>query len=173
MAKTNFSSNAFMKGVTSETPPSSTRDGLGFRPRKTVLWNTTPSTRKAAPRDVVVVKAFSQENPQHSARPGPRDKASYMRRRRRCRPDNPHRPINPEDHRHVGCHNSRKSCDDRHHLPLGPWKQASQGRTRILVERQQHLTPRHRSSRRPSLTAAAATRQIRSCSPPPRPLLPT
>ena len=90
MAETNFSSDAFRKGVTSRTPPSPVRNGRGFRPCKTVLGSTTPSTGEAAPRSVAVAKAFAQENPQHNVRPGPRDKAHLHSRRR---PTNPHKPI--------------------------------------------------------------------------------
>jgi hypothetical protein len=57
------SSDAFRKGVTSRTPPSPVRNGRGFRPCKTVLGSTTPSTGEAAPRGVAVAKAFAQENP--------------------------------------------------------------------------------------------------------------
>jgi hypothetical protein len=57
------SSDAFRKGVTSRTPPSPVRNERGFRPCKTVLGSTTPSTGEAAPRGVAVAKAFAQENP--------------------------------------------------------------------------------------------------------------
>jgi hypothetical protein len=64
------SSDPFRKGVTSRTPPSPVRNGRGFRPCKTVLGSTTPSTGEAAPRSVAVAKAFAQENPaQCQARP--------------------------------------------------------------------------------------------------------
>jgi hypothetical protein len=58
------SSDAFRKGVTSRTPPSPVRNGWGFRPCKTVLGSTTPSTGEAAPRGVAVAKAFAQEQKQ-------------------------------------------------------------------------------------------------------------
>jgi hypothetical protein len=57
------SSNAFRKGVTSGTPPSPVRNGRGFRPWKTVLGSTTPSTGEAAPRGVAVAKVSPKKTP--------------------------------------------------------------------------------------------------------------
>jgi hypothetical protein len=84
------SSDAFRKGVTSRMPPSPVRNGRGFRPCKTVLGSTTPSTGEAALRGVAVAKAFTQENPaQCQARPPGQKQATSAalthkpRRRRR------------------------------------------------------------------------------------------
>jgi hypothetical protein len=65
------SSDTFRKGVTSGTPPPSVRNRRGFRPWKTVLRSTTPSTGEATPRDVTVIKAFAQENPSTMPSEGP------------------------------------------------------------------------------------------------------
>jgi hypothetical protein len=83
-----ISSDAFRKGVTPGTPPSPVRNGRGFRPWKTVLGSTTPSTGEATPRGVAVAKAFAQENPSTMPSEGLGTKASYLRRRR---PDAQHR----------------------------------------------------------------------------------
>jgi hypothetical protein len=147
VAERNFSSDAFRKGVTSGTPSSPVRGGPGFRPRKTKLGNTTPSTGEAAPRSVAVAKAFAQENPQHNVRPGPRDKAHLHSRRR---PTNPHRPIQRANDAPVATTVAKQR---------GP-PPPSTGPT-VPAEQRQHHAPHPRTSRRPTLAAAAATRQNR------------
>jgi hypothetical protein len=169
MAETNLSSDTFRKGVTLETPPSSIRDGLGFRPRKTVLGNTTPSAREAASRGVVVAKAFSQENPQHSARPGPRDKASYMCRR--CCPDNPHRPMRIID---TSVATTAAKLQRPPPPPAGPMK-TGEPRPRAHTGRvaaAPHAAPPHLPSAIPGSSRCNAPDPL-TCSPPSSPLLST
>jgi hypothetical protein len=130
--------------VTSGTPSSPVRGGPGFCPRKTKLGNMTPSTGEAAPRSVAVAKAFAQENPQHNVRPGPRDKAHLHSRRR---PTNPHRPIQRANDAPVATTVAKQR---RPPPPLA-------GPTVPAKQRQHHTA----HLRRPTLAAAAATRQIR------------
>jgi hypothetical protein len=111
-----------------------------------VLGNTTPSTGEAAPRGVTVAEAFAQENPQHNARPGPRDKASHLPAAAQTTHTDPSRRSSTR-----WLPQQSQSCVDRHHPPARPT---------VLVQRRQHLTPHHPTSRRLSLAATAATRQI-------------
>jgi len=66
-----------------KTPPSLVQDGPGFHPWKAMLGNTTPSAGDAAPKDVVVVKAFAQRVPQHKC-PTKTRTLSCCRHRRHC-----------------------------------------------------------------------------------------
>jgi|UniRef100_A0A804LZZ9 hypothetical protein len=141
-------------------PSSPIRGGPGFRPWKTKLGNTTPSTGEAAPRSVAVAKAFAQENPQHNIRPGPRDKAHLHSRRRR--PTNPHRPIQRANDASVATTVAKQRG------PPPPPAEPT-----VPAEQRQHHAP-HLPSTNPGSSRCDAPDPL-ACTPPqmlPEPLLP-
>jgi hypothetical protein len=95
MAKTNFSNDAFRKGVMLGTSLSSARDGSSFRPWKTVLGNAMSSTTllpKMSPKHKHQAKTLehSMLSPSSSLSGHP---AQTL----------------PKEHRRANCHNSRKA----------------------------------------------------------------
>jgi hypothetical protein len=160
VVETNFSSDAFGKGVTSRTPSSPVRGGPGFRPRKTKLGNTTPSIGEAAPRGIIVAKAFAQETlPSTASGQDPRTKHTSTAVAAQPTHTDPSRgPMT------CHCHNSRKAA----RTGTTSWWAHGLGRAAAAP----HVAPPHLSSANPGSSRCNAPDPL-ARAPPSGPLLPT